>query len=374
MDLRWWSLPGPRSFRDRVLSDLRDGKNVVVRLPEGTPDMRRFLEEGVLRYDSLRFRHVDASEIHGVIPLALFSTLRCSRGIDELQTAATLAANLPDGDVVFVNGIDADAWPAWAAFATQYQHGCNARPEHRRAMFCFAVSGPLNEEPKDDATLSVRECRECFSRLDAMLLIDQLLPGDRSNRTLRQVAVSVAAELAGTDADLALALARAGTDLVQDPIRIVSDVAARMSWRNADLTIDRRCCGWSESYDGVQRVRSTAASLRNDLATLRRRVWHGQIRILYPFIEEQRLRHIDRVSDWLTLPVQTTFGVVEHAIDLEIGPMVYVLRNTRLPKPTWDSLVLLNDLRRDLAHLSPVNPALLKSAPFVGMCRDAEQH
>lgn len=34
----WWQLPNPNLFIDRVVQDLRDGKNVILCLPEHLPD------------------------------------------------------------------------------------------------------------------------------------------------------------------------------------------------------------------------------------------------------------------------------------------------------------------------------------------------
>ena len=372
MDKQWWSLPGTRRFLDRVVREVRNGRNVIVRVPDGTPRVRHALEEELRKHESLRFRHIAATDIDQPLAIALFSALRCRRGPDELATAATLASNLPDGDVIFVDGITCTSWPAWADFAHQYQHGCNARPEQRRAVFCFLVPGILAEEPREDVTLVVRECHDCFTRLDAMLLVEQLLPEDRSTRTVRQLAVSVAAELAGSDVHLAEALAKRGTSFIHDPLQVVASIANQMPWSTDEIKHRPRCCAWIESYDGRSRLRSTALHIASDIDSLRHRLWHGQIRVLYPFIEEQRLRFLSEVRDWLTLPVQTTFGVVDKAVDLEIGPMVYVLRNSRVPRPLWDALNVLNELRRDLAHMNPVNPSLLKNAAFVSMCRDSD--
>lgn len=372
IEKHWWSLPGTRRFLDLLIHEVRAGRNLIVRAPDGTPGMRNAIEELLRRHDSLRFRHVAATEVEQPLAISLFSALRCRREPDELATANVLASHLPDGDVIFVDGITSLTWPAWADFAHEYQHGCNARPEHRRAVFCFLVPGIIAEEPREDVTLVVRECHNCFTRLDAMLFVEQLLPQDASTRTVRHLTVSVAAELAGTDVPLAAALATRGMSLIHDPLQVVASIASKMPWNADELTIRPRCCDWIESYDGRTRLRSTALHIARDIDALRHRLWHGQIRVLYPFIEEQRLRFLDQVRDWLTLPVQTTFGVIEKAIDLEIGPMVYVLRNSRIPRNVWDSLVVLNELRRDLAHMSPVNPSLLKNAAFVGMCRDTD--
>ena len=35
----WWRLPGPATFVSWIADDLRDGKSVVVRLPEYAPGM-----------------------------------------------------------------------------------------------------------------------------------------------------------------------------------------------------------------------------------------------------------------------------------------------------------------------------------------------
>lgn len=368
MDDVWWSLPGPTRFFERIARDVGEGRNVVVRLADNLPDARKALEGHLRRSDHLRVRRFDATEIAGSPSAALFTSLRCPRGADELETPQTLAANLPQGDVVIVHGIEQPAWPFWRVFIDEYQHACNGRPENRRAVFCLLTRGPLDTEPRDDATLVIREFTHDFSLLDGMLLFDQLLPEDPGRQFLRRLTVSIAAELAGTDALTTRNILDEGLNVVRDPLAPVRKAARRDRWNGVQLDSRPRCCGWWEQFDHRCRPTSAALVARGDADAVVRRIWHGQIRVLYPFIEEQRLNLLPEVENYLPLPVKTTFGVVERAIDLELGPMTYVLRHTRLPQRVWDRLVTLKDLRHDLAHMKPVAGDVLKSPVFTSIC------
>jgi hypothetical protein len=90
---------------------------------------------------------------------------------------------------------------------------------------------------------------------------------------------------------------------------------------------------------------------------------------LYPFIEEQRVRLAPEVDRLIRFPVQTTFGTVDRALDLEIGQLVYFLRGRRVPNQTWDQLITLRNMRHHLAHLRPVPHRDLLSPEFPRLVR-----
>lgn len=122
--------------------------------------------------------------------------------------------------------------------------------------------------------------------------------------------------------------------------------------------------GVVEWLDGEERVTSAALIAAGDREAVWRRVWQGQVRVLYPFIEEQRVRLVPEVGGFLRFPLETTYGPVDRAIDLEIGQLVYFLRGHRLPDLTWRQLLVLCNMRHSLAHLRPVEFRDLMSPEF----------
>jgi hypothetical protein len=364
MDAAWWALPGPSGFLANVVGDIRRGLNVIVTPPPSSPVTERVLEPLVRRFESLHFISLDSDDISVPISESLHERLGVQPRPGQLASPAHLAEALPDRNVIFVNGLNATNAPQWLDFLCQYQHGCNGRPAHKRSVFCVAISAACGVEPKQDIVLSLRRFGADFHRIDGVLQMENLLPRDGRAAIDRDLVVSVGAELAGCDGTLAKAIVESGRDFLTAPIPVLRRHGESLGWGPADLEGEGLIRGSEEFFDGKRRWHSSALALRNNDAALLRRIWHGQIRVLFPFIEEQRIALSNVVEPFLSLPVDTVDGRAEHAIDLEVGQMLYHLRGRRLPPGIWDAIACLRDMRNDLAHLRPVDPALLQSAAF----------
>lgn len=371
MDAAWWSLPGPRDFLETVVSDVRQGLNVIVTPPACCPVTERVLEPLFRRYESLHFVSLDSSEIAAPISEALHERLGVRPRAGQLANPAHLAEALPERQVVFVDGLDAANAPLWLDFLSQYQHACNGKPSHRRSVFCVAVSVSCGVEPKQDIVLSLKRFGAHFYRIDGVLQMETLLPRSGHAAVERDLLVSVGVELAGCDGRLAKTIAETGSSFLTAPLQVLRRYGDTLDWSSEDLDRGGLAKGCEEVFDGRQRWHSSALALRNDDAELLRRIWHGQIRVLFPFIEEQRIRLSGVVEPFLNLPVDTVNGRAEQAIDLEVGEMLYHLRAKRLPSGVWDTLRCLRDMRNDLAHLRPVDTALLRCSAFRRMASEA---
>lgn len=374
MDASWWQLPGPGRFVAAAVSDLRSGRNVLLRFPLHAAHGVRDAVEGHVRANDLWYwRAVDAAALPADSPAALAIALHDALGLTPadglLPGPAALAGAVHAGAVVWVDGLDAARWPVWARFLAQYQHACHAREEDRRGLFCVPLVGGLPAEPVADTALAVCRWGQSLGRLDVMLHLDRLLPAAFPSPTLRQVALAVSVELGGADPRLGARLAALGPDLLTDPVGVLAAHAAERGWTAADLKRPAWHGGVVERLEGEERVNSAALVAGGDREGIERRVWQGQVRVLYPFIEEQRVRLVQEVGRLIPLPVETTYGTVERAIDLEIGQLVHFLRGRRVPDQTWRQLVVLCDMRHSLAHLRPVPGRDLMSPEFVGLDR-----
>src|SRR5262249_56154062 len=105
---------------------------------------------------------------------------------------------------------------------------------------------------------------------------------------------------------------------------------------------------------GGGEVVHAAALAASDEALLERRVWNAQVRILFPFLEHERVRLVPIVQPFLRLPVPTPKGMIYDLYDLELGEMYHHLRTSGLPQETKDRMAVLGEMRHALAHLKPV--------------------
>jgi hypothetical protein len=83
-------------------------------------------------------------------------------------------------------------------------------------------------------------------------------------------------------------------------------------------------------------------------------VWNAQVRVLFPFLEQERVRLAPIVQPFLRLPVPTPNGMIYDLYDLELGEMYHHLRTSGLAQETKDRMALLVEMRHALAHLKPV--------------------
>jgi hypothetical protein len=357
MDERWWQLPGPSQFLQRVAQDLSGGKNVLLALPALVPEgLRDALAGQVSRNDLLTWREVPAGlgdDSLAKLVERLHEQFAPPEHPGEVLSAATLAAAPAfPGTVVWVEGMEGRVWPVWRDFLGQYQHACNGRAEWSRGLFCLPLSGPLAAEAVPDVALTVRRWRGVVGPLDLSLDLARLMDGRPENPLHRRLRVALALELAGPDAALARELARLDLLTLIEPQETLARVAVRRGWNGDGKPAWEN--GMVDDFDGAEWVHAAVQAQRGDTAAVRRRVWRAEVGVLYPFLEEQRLRLIPQVRPYLRLPVETSYGTVRDASDLELGQLVYFLQGRKVPQPLWRVLTRLRDMRHELAHLRPV--------------------
>lgn len=245
-------------------------------------------------------------------------------------------------------------WETWAKFLTQYQHACQSCDLSDRSLFCLPVVGNPTPTPVADVALAVWRWEDRIGRLDMTLYMDRALSSRFSHPLHHKVALAVVTELAGADSHLAQRLAAQDLSTIMDPFDCLKDFAAYRGWTAESCQNASWDEGSIEIIDGKRMLHSAAAAVMGDRAEVTRRVWRGQVSVLYPFIEEQRVSIIPQVRSYLRFPLETTFGQVDDAEDLEVGQLRHFLRGKAIPARRWKLLNLLTEMRHALAHLEPV--------------------
>jgi hypothetical protein len=260
---------------------------------------------------------------------ALHQKLVPAQGASELCTALTLAQHLV-GTIVWVAGVAGSAWNAWAKFLAQYQHACQSCDPSDRSLFCLPMVGSLTQPQLADVALSVRRWEGMVGRLDMTLYLDRLLSSRFPHPLHHKTALAVVTELAGSDAHLAQHLAKEDLATIMSPFEVLKQFAESRGWSAEYLTHAVWHNGTTDVVDGNRLLHSAATAVMGNRTEVNRRVWRGQVTVLYPYIEEQRVKLVPLVRSYLRFPLDTTYGRVEDPEDLEVGQLLNFLRGKKI--------------------------------------------
>lgn len=364
--LGWWQLPGPSRFVDRIVDDLRDGRHVVVELPEHAPpglDAAIRARVGQEIWAWTRFRIPDRSR-QGPAPAEhLFARFVPHSGPRTLRDAAALAREeCFHGHLIWLEATEADNWVAWRDFLVDYGQACRSRAFLERSLFVVPLVGAIAAEaPVEDVCIARHRWDAAVDSLDTLLytadlLRDQPLPGLQ-----KRLVGAVTAGLALWDPAVSESFAREPLAAITDPLPTLRAIAEERGWAQTRLQPDGRSwqLGLTHQFDGAERVHSALLAINGSSNTeLTRRIWSAQVGVLFPFIEERRHELLDRLNGVLTVPFTTSFGtVIADARDLEFGHIDSQIGRLDLPvdAATRRLIAQLHDIRNQLAHLRPIN-------------------
>lgn len=357
MGVGFWDLTGPKQFIDGVCADLRDGKNVLLRLPAIPPPqcaagLRRALIEDWSWHVVWAGDRVSPVE-------RLFGEFAS----DARPQAPRTVRGLVDEDgfqgrVLFLDGVGSESWPAWKAFFEQYQHVCRAVPLHRRSRFVVPLHGPLAlDAPRREVSISHRTWNGCVGELDMLLYGAGLLQERRLQLSAGQLHLLAAtiAKVALWDPELAERLAEGTPQEVLDPRGLLRAVADERGWTGT--TPASWELGTAGAVDGREHPHSALLVRSDPQGLLKSRLWTAQASVLLPAVEERRQWIVRQVRPQLTLPFHNGYGMVEDAFDLEIGSLAYQLRTRSVPARLRGQVERLVRVRNALAHREPLAPS-----------------
>jgi hypothetical protein len=367
----WWQLPGPDQFVLRVVQDLRDGKNVILCLPEHLPSglafaIRSALSEGEdWPWYTLHIYGDDPVEPAHL----LFSRFVPEVCPNALRNAKTLAQEEAfAGKIIWLDGLTPNIWSAWKAFVLDYEHACRSRSLLERTVFCIPLTGDLAlDPPAEDVCLSHHHWRGVVDRLD-MLLFTSSLFQDRGMPTLqKRIVTSVVANLALWDPAVTERFASEDLEKILHPVPILQEIARGRGWCPADGGSPPY--SWSKGMidlmEEEESIHSAALALNDAKGIITRRIWSAEVGVMLPFVEERRQELLTRLAGVLMVPFTTRFGeVISDVHDLEIGHIESQLINNGITvHPNVRRLVQrLREIRNCLSHLEPLSLELLLGA------------
>jgi hypothetical protein len=369
----WWGLSGPSGFVTSLADDLRSGRNIVIALPEHHPsDLATALHERLVDDGRYGLRRL---ELSGEPPEACHSPARLIHDrfaplTDPLivPSARTVAlAPALSGTVIWVSGLSSNCWATWSRFLDQYKDACRIRPEYDRCLLAMPQVGePSSTAPRDELTLAVHRWEGVVHRIDMLIYLSRQFERSRIPPAFRDLAVAIAVEIAGTDLELADRLADAPFEQVVEPHNLLIELARECGWLTGRANPPAWHRGMSDRRDDRPFPHSAAEIVAGRRQAIDRRVWRGQVAILYPLLEDLRLQFVNQFRHLLSVPYCTDHDTIHQVEGLELVHLLRQLR-PRLSARRLAPLQRCKDARNELAHLRPLSIDLLLDPDFSGL-------
>ena len=348
----WWSLPGPGSYLDAAIDVLRQGRCLVLALPQHSPPglaealAIRVSEDPIWRWTPVEARAQELPAA-GVIracwppgegPDALSALVREARLQDRVLWLGALE---PD---------QADAWLTWMGDFASASHHVPPRDRPTCVGITVGIAPPasLGAVPG----IAVLPWRDRLDALDLQSWAAHLERATERAPLERALRHELIAALAGADPALALALADLSIVRLLEPDAALEAFASARGWDVSAPPQDWEA-GVLDSVGGTSVVHAAALPAGTPRSrAVHERLWRAQVRVLFPLIEGERRRLIEEHRSLLSVPyyIEGRNDPIRRIEDLEIVHLLHQLRG-RIEARRESLLYALHRARNALAHL-----------------------
>lgn len=362
----WWeSITGPASIVKKVVEALQDGRYAVLEIPSDLPwrDEMRVMTETALRdsadtedfmIDIIDVKDTCGDQEPGRFLLKRYSREAAVRDGYRSRKGKTIQDYLIENGVlnnivVWVKGIPENKTEEWIRFVAD----CKSH-SIRTGLFVMEIQDTKEISLPQD--FCVLRYQAMVSTYDVQLLNSLILDDEKNDLTWCSYIATVAATLCRTDAEVS-------ADLVQD-----------CDWKTEN-PIDRlKEMAQSEEYNrrgadpGSTHVFALCRSGEDE--RLEKRLWMAQVKVLFPILEMERRKIIEKYDDELNKALQ-----YEHVkqfnkdvidpYELELGTLDYLMSHRNqsgkyivyIPDEEDRKMIsFLRDCRNHLAHASSCSP------------------
>jgi hypothetical protein len=294
----------------------------------------------------------------GLEPLdEIYAALDIDDDLSVRRSTASLIRGIESKCVIMITGVEMRHWPAWQQLLDDYANASRSVASVDRSQLLVIASGvPKARLPSRAPALIPLVWDGVVSEADVFSYVIQSLRrrGKRVDGHAKLLA-RIITRLALWDFDLVDGL------LALDPSQLFNPAAAvRSASANVPVLLHIGNPweeGGSAEFDGE--VLTHAAALVRDgdpRGELAMRLWAAQASELLPALEICRRQLAKRMKDArLRLPVNLNGEWIHDLVDVEIGPLLHLARQYRLPPDIMRVAEKLCRLRNKLAHLNPLN-------------------
>jgi hypothetical protein len=356
----WWQMPGPSYFIKIIVDDLIDGKNVCMLLPSIIP---RGLKTAVKDYlpdpEGWEWRDLNISYFNyeeAIRPAQLLFDVFCK---DASPSVIRNSANLLrepafHGKLVWLEGLSKETWQVWREYIQEYAELSRGLHINERTRFVCTLEGAVSGmSPAPLIALSIRKWEGFVEKLDMMLYCSSLIKRRDLGPIKKALTVNICSNLAKWDPVTADYLCSLELIDLLYPIAFLNDLAGSFDFVERGVTWEE---GTLNKVDDKLYAHSSYLAMMGKTKQLEKRIWEAQLTVLFPVLEEVRLKLVDYLDLHLSVPFHPLIGKpIEQKIDLEIGHIHFqICKSSNVDNKIRKYVGQLKELRNDLAHLSPI--------------------
>jgi hypothetical protein len=338
------TLPGPRAFLARAAQAMARDGSLVLHLPRTPPAwLLPAIEDAVGEETGVRVIRIDAAALGGRSPAHMMAA-HVMPGATRIRTVAALLAEPEVADAAFlVRGIPPEEWESWTTFRRSFDRE-RARLSAPLMPFLL-LCAPPGPPPRLGEGLG---WLGCSLRLDVETAATAIFGVPEPADLLAAVDLAVAVEVAGWDIEVLEEIAGLNPVERMDPAALCRHLAgfrpeAERTWSGGGVDL----------WDGDPSEHAALLARRGDAAAMAARILHGQLRVIFPFLDRVRRAAIGRDEARLAalLPFTRPWDdrrTMAEAASLEITDIL--LLGSWLPPTEEKFLLLCKGVRNALAH------------------------
>lgn len=364
MNDSWWSLPSNKKFVSKIINAIHCSKNVIVCLPNNIPNIHipvklNFDES----YSHFTWKNITLKKSENEDPFeVLYKDAEILfkpsdlYDINKLLNAEKFARKL-----FWIKDKDITRQIKWIKFINNYHYKSRKIDEHVRSIFCIVVKDYINEFtlPDEDVCLSIFKWNNVLSDYEMNFFIHSFIEEEDLDSVSKLLKVELITCLAIFDPRLAEYLNNFSINELLNPIEILKQFGQERGWK-VDIEYTKNelfQLGIVNYVDCEEKFHSSFIALKDDLKEIDRRLWMAQIKVIFPYIEDQRRLILEEIKDLLRIPFITSDSrTISNWQDLELSHIyVQMITYNGFNKELTQKVKKLKDLRNKLSHLEPIN-------------------
>lgn len=352
----WWlKINGAQAFVNGALNALRAGKVAVLVVPNDLPwrDAMRFVMQSRIEKDRAKQgteiipQTIDVAESN-IEKLSPGEFLLKQLGDDSYRPGSKhkiqehiIREKLLENQLCWIKGLTCDCAEAWLKFAEDFH-----APSKDKGMLVIEL--PFDADKSSYSNLQFIDLNECIRVYDVQLFLDYVLDKKEYNEKWKRYLSMLVSSVCKKDVEVANQLIQEYNPRTEE----IEDALHRLATRTHFT---------KRGYAPDHILNIVRQNKKDEIGKL---IWEAQIRVLFPLIELERHKWIERYRDEIQAVVdRETIWIIkdkekaESANDIEIGLIHMMYTRKLLDEYTVpireQRLQFLHDCRNNLAHLRP---------------------